>query len=302
MNTSCSDSERRSRPSGAWLPIILPLALLGITPEIAAQTSGGEVSPIQAAAWPLGLNIIAPVMQSGSDAASASFKQDALPSLTSFLNKQLSESRKINDCAMLLDPSRLRLLTESDVRVYFLGEGAGYNNTLGFNTAEGSVTKGNADLIFPNVSSSDSTYDPASTVKGSTTVPLLPGDFVDLGKVSGDTLLNFFLIAKGASGGKDVFSTDQSVNPDGINHVVAFAYAVPSSSFLIIGFEDLLGGGDPDFNGLLFAVDIGACNIAALTGTPEPAFCLTMGTLVIGTIWLKRRRDLAVSRLGSSIV
>jgi hypothetical protein len=115
-------------------------------------------------------------------------------------------------------------------------------------------------------------------------------------------LLNFFLIANGASGGFNQFSTDQSVNPDGINHVVAFAYAVPSSSFLIIGFEDLFGGGDRDFNDLLFAVDIGARNIAALTGTPEPTLCLTLGTLVAGTIWLKRRRDLAAARVESSVV
>jgi hypothetical protein len=133
--------------------MILPLALLGVTPKVAAQTPGGVASPVQAIARPFGLDIVAPVMLAGSDAKAASFQKDVLPSVTSFLNSKLSETKKVNDAAMLLEPSRLRLLTESDVRVYFVGEGAGFNNTLGFNTAGGGVTKGDAKLIFPNASS-----------------------------------------------------------------------------------------------------------------------------------------------------
>jgi len=43
--------------------------------------------------------------------------------------------------------------------------------------------------------------------------------------------------------GKTVFSTQRSENPDGINHVVSFAYTMKDSPFLILGFEDLLKGG-----------------------------------------------------------
>jgi hypothetical protein len=280
-----------------WLAL-LPVAFLQITMVSQATivlpaqtTSDGVASPIQSAVRPLGLDIVAPVMMAGSDAASLNFQQAALPTITSFLNTQLGERFAVNDSAMLLDPSQLRLQTTSDVRVYFVGEGAAYNNTLGINTSGGGVASGDPQLIFPNASSSVSTYNPASVVQRTGSSPLLPGDFVNLGQMAGGTLLNFFLIANGASGGHTVYSTDQSVNPDGVNHVVSFAYAAPGSSFLIIGFEDLLGGGDRDFNDLLFAVDIGAANIAALTGTPEPALCLTLGSLVLGTVWLKRRRD-----------
>jgi hypothetical protein len=64
------------------------------------------------------------------------------------------------------------------------------------------------------------------------------------------------VIANGANGGKTSFSTQRSENLDGINHVVSFAYTVKDSPYLILGFEDLLGGGDRDFNDVLFAVVI----------------------------------------------
>jgi hypothetical protein len=63
-----------------------------------------------------------------------------------------------------------------------------------------------------------------------------------------------------------------------------------TATHLIIGFEDLLGGGDRDFNDLLFAVDIGAINIAALTASPEPAIWLTLGCFLGTGLWIQRRK------------
>ena len=223
-------------------------------------------------------------MAAGSDSKSATFQSAALPSLIGLANTQLSESRAVNDSSMLLDPSKLFLKNASDVRVYFVSEGAGYHNTLGFNTAGGGVTSGDPLLIFPDASSKGTS---ATTRSGSE--PLLSGDFVDLGNFNSGTKLDFFLVANGASGGRTVFSTDSSVNPDGINHVVSFAAL--SGSYLLIGFEDLLGGGDRDFNDVLFAVDIGARNLAALTATPEPATYAMLGTFLALGAWAARRRS-----------
>lgn len=298
LNTRESINMSKKYQTLGKLLSALSLALFQFAAVANAQTgTGGTASPVQSTVHPFGLNIAAPVMLAGSDAQSLNFQQNVLPSVTSLINTRLSEYHRVNDSAMLLDPSRLQLQTASDVRVYFVGEGAGYNNTLGYNTAGSGVASGNPLLIFPNASSSVSTYNPSSTAQRTGSAPLLPGDFVNLGQMAGGTMLNFFLIANGASGGRTVFSTDQSVNPDGINHVVSFAYAVPGSSFLIIAFEDLLGGGDRDFNDVIMAVDIGARNIAALTGTPEPTMCLSLGSLALGAVWLKRRRDLESRRV-----
>jgi len=57
-------------------------------------------------------------------------------------------------------------------------------------------------------------------------------------------------------------------NPDKLDHVVAFA--LPDSPYLIIAFEDMYGGGDRDYNDVIFALDIGRANIQNLISTPEP--------------------------------
>ena len=250
-----------------------------------AQTT----SPIQSPARPFGLPLAGDVMVAGSDAASANFQANVLPAVTTLINGQLSERVRVNDSSLLLDPNKLFLKSASDVRVYFIGEGAGNRNTLGFNTGGGGVNTGDPEIIFPNASSRVTTYNPSTgPIARTANEPLLPGDFVDLGTFAGGTKLDFFLIADGAVGGTTVFSTDRSVNPDGINHVVTFAAL--TATHLIIGFEDLMGGGDRDFNDLLFAVDIGAINIAALTASPEPAIWLTLGCFLGTGLWIQRRK------------
>jgi hypothetical protein len=256
--------------------------------------SAGEKSPVQSSARPFKLDIVAPVMAAGSDDRSAAFQKEALPELNKFLQESLKEKVAVNDSRLLLDPSKLKLQEKSDVRVYFIGEGAGFSNSLGFNTSGTGVSEGDPQLIFPNASSTVSSYDPAKDPKRTSSAPLLPGDFVNLGRMDAGTILDFFLIANGASGGSDVFSTDQSANKDGINHVVAFAYAMANSPFLIIGFEDIWGGGDRDFNDLLFAVDIGAANIRNLTATPEPAMATTLLGL-LGLAFQRRTRRTTVT-------
>lgn len=276
----------------------IPVLNLAAATLVATLLSGGALaqtaSPVQSSARPFGLPLAGQVMIGGSDDASAQFKGNVLPSIINLLDSQISETVAINDSSLLLDPNKLFLKNAANVRVYFLGEGAGYHNTLGFNTGGGGVTTGDPQIIFPDASSRLTSYNPgAGPIIRTANEPLLPGDFVDLGVMAAGSKLDFFLIANGAQNGTTVFSTDRSVNPDGINHVVTFAAI--TSTHLIIGFEDLLGGGDRDFNDLLFAVDIGSVNIAALTASPEPALLLTLGCFLGASLWLHRRRSRATS-------
>ena len=119
-----------SRGSFGRMLVVQALFLTAAT-GVQAQTQGTP-NIIQATVRPLGLNIMAPVMQAGSDTASANFQQNVLPSINQLLGSRISEQTPMNDSAFLLDPARLQLRTESDIRVYFVGEGAGYHNTLGF--------------------------------------------------------------------------------------------------------------------------------------------------------------------------
>lgn len=101
-----------------------------------------------------------------------------------------------------------------------------------------------------------------------------------LGSFEAGTQLDFFLIANGANGGTTTYSTDATTSPDGLTHAISWAPA--DSPYLLIGFEDLLGGGDGDFNDLLFAVAI-----QPLTTAPEPSTMLLLTSFLLVVLYLR---------------
>jgi Domain of unknown function (DUF4114) len=225
---------------------------------------GGIVSPVQATARPYDKDIVNTVRLLGSDLPSYFFQTNDLPGLMDVVSTRLSETQSLSDIGgAALDARGVALVADAPVRVYFLGEGAGYRNTLGFNS-DGSPGQGSGSkLIFPDASAQGGWLAPGSGV-GPRTLdqPLMPGDFVDLGRFTAGTALQFFLVSDGASGGRNVYTVAPASNPDRRPHVVAFT--LEDSPYVIIGFEDLYGGGDNDFNDAVFAVDIGYANVAAL--------------------------------------
>ena len=191
------------------------------------------ISPVQANARPFGLDIVDFVYMADSDTKSTDFYENYLPELNQIIDSNLNERLSLNTDylnSVALDSSKLSLSNDSDLRIYFVGEGAGYHNTLGFNTEGGGVTSGDPQLIFPDASTSSDYLNPNTPTVRTSGTPLAQGDFADLGTISAGTELDFFLIANGAYGGQYVYSTDEDVNPDGIQHVVSFA--IENSSYL----------------------------------------------------------------------
>ena len=233
------------------------------------------VSPVQSPADPEKLPIAGLVNVAGSDAASVAF-MGSLASLKTLIQANIpaTHTGTINAASMALDPASLRLATDTAVRVYFLGESAGNHNSLGFNTfAPGSAiptasTPGvtsDAKLIFPDMSSSQpGSISTANNSVRTATEPLLAGDFVDLGTFGAGTLLDFFLIAYGASGGKTPLTDETARNFDNFQHIVAFSS--PGSNYLVISFEDSYYGGDKDYNDAVFALEFTPVSTTA----PEP--------------------------------
>ncbi len=269
------------------------IALLSLSLWSAAQV----ISPVQSAARPFNLDIVAPVMVAGSDAAAKDFQANALPGMLKLISQNLGERSYKNNAALnavALDPSKLVMQNDAAARVYFLGEGAGFRNTLGFSTLGGSPLSPDAQLIFPNASSSIGYGGTGKSIRTSDE-PLVAGDFVDLGSFKAGTKLDFFIIANGFYGGKEYFSTEQSVNMDGVVHAVSLASN--GSAYLIIGFEDLKGGGDRDYNDLVFAVEIGSANVKAMAGLGAPEPSLAMGALIaaVGFLGFSRQRRSAFS-------
>lgn len=219
--------------------------------------NAGTIANPQAPQRPFGLQPISSVQVSGSDARAAEFNSTMLPQFLQICQDNLQESVVFQQSSgFKLDASRLFLRQNADkpIRIYYIMEGAGYWNSLGFTiTQAGSSSGGSPFLIFPNASAGSSR---------TTDTPLRTADFVEIGSGSAGYQLDFFLISDGARGGQTWLYNDPTRNSDRLQHVVAFL--VPGSRYIMIGFEDIVGGGDLDYNDLVFVVDIGAENAICL--------------------------------------
>ena len=161
-----------------------------------------------------------------------------------------------------LDPERLYFLFDYAPRVYFIYGYAGYIDGLGATIATidkptTSVLTGNTFTVFSNAHWNGST-------SRTTTFPVLPGDFVQLPTVKAGQQLGFSIYSNENSLGTpgNVFYNGKANNADNFQHMIAFF--PDNSQYIIIGFEDMYGGGDQDCNDLMFVVDIGPQNALVL--------------------------------------
>ncbi|MFT4900749.1 MAG: hypothetical protein ACI81V_000015 [Lentimonas sp.] len=275
----------------------IPLCLVCVfTPTMFAQTE----SAFQDQRRLLGLDIVGPVMQAGSDPASDLFQRNDLAGFNDYIRSNWSAPGALVGLgAISLDPNAIVLNQEANVRAYYVsssdsGGTRRQRNTLGFNVEDLSTeTLSDSQLIFPAVWGKNTYYsDPTSLTKDPRTQwrPLLRGDFVDLGTVGAGDRLNLFLANRpgGTRGNTNYYSSDAAANPDQLNHMVAFA--IPDSPFILLGFEDPYSRDSNDFNDNIFAFNIGVSNVNYLAN-PEPSFWLMMGALCGLGVWLYRRQQ-----------
>ncbi|GAB1540679.1 hypothetical protein NUACC21_33480 [Scytonema sp. NUACC21] len=206
-----------------------------------------------------------------------------------------------------LDPSKLQLKSDSNVRVWFLNEGAFYRNQLAYEAVQ--PPNYQAGYIFQDASCINGNNNNCEKPDSNGTLNV--GDYVDLGTVAGGSQLNFWLRANGANpqepGGtnpatnvKNIYGEDGTQNPDGLEHIAAYEY----NNYLLIGFEDLYGpvgstaGGngiitaDRDFNDVVFVVDVGENNLDGRAYVPEPTSAIAiLGVGAVGLMKLRRRQQ-----------
>ncbi|NET60657.1 MAG: DUF4114 domain-containing protein [Symploca sp. SIO2E6] len=162
---------------------------------------------------------------------------------------------------LALDPSALTLSQDiDDVQVYFINESADFQNQLLFSTDNGNTLTS----IFDSVSSPNS-------IRPNSDGPLELGQGVSLGSFSSSTVLDFFLKSTDFVGTTFTFGLDSTQNPDGLQHIVAYE----TQDFLLLGFEDIFGGGDRDYTDAVIAVKL-------VQDVPEPASLL--GLLSVGIV------------------
>jgi hypothetical protein len=141
---------------------------------------------------------------------------------------------------------------DGDVVAYFAYDGAAFDNLLGLivNGVDTGI------LGLPNNSTA-------------------PGTALNFGPVSAGDELVFYISVLNTG---NFFYSDTSLNVDGITHIWATAYSdgefgIPDGT--LVGFEDILGGGDADYEDLVFVFT----NVGVTSGIPEPA---TWGLMIAG--------------------
>lgn len=191
-----------------------------------------------------------------------------------------------------IDPSLLQWTGGTkNVEVFFINEGAGYQNQLLFTANDGPL-----QTIFNNVSSRYSILDNGDG-------PLGLGQGKSLGSFTQGSRLNFFLNSDGYSygenlagsqaltttaGGEVVNQSDRLLgatpaqNRDKLSHMVAYQL----NEWILLGFEDIVGGGDLDYNDTVFVVR--GLREAGVS-TPEPVSLAALGLVGLAAGRLRRR-------------
>lgn len=145
--------------------------------------------------------------------------------------------------------------TSGEVSVKFHGADASYTSILQFHRADGSTQQ-----LFNNHT---------STV----------GDVVSLGNFQAGERLDFSLLVQDTG---HTFSLD-GANPDGLEH----ALLQGMGNDTLVGFEDMFGGGDRDYNDLMYLFS----NTEVVQSTPEAGTFILMGTGLV-LLWMCRRLSL----------
>lgn len=149
---------------------------------------------------------------------------------------------------------RVIVAADGNVTAKFLGSSAGYTNDLHLDAPVNGL-----GVIFTNHTT------PVGTTR-------------DLGYFTAGTELIFRIYVRNT--GESFFTGDAIRNPDNIFHaVVDDAY---SATETYVGFEDLRGGGDRDYDDVMFSFT----NVKS--SVPEPAVALLLGAGLVGLGLSKR--------------
>jgi len=149
--------------------------------------------------------------------------------------------------------------TTGQIGAFFYESSAAYTNTLSL-LVNGVVTPESSMGVLNNQTSD-------------------PGYFVNLGNVHAGDVLTFQLNVLDTG---DTWHSDTALNADGINHIYSAAFSgdaalgIPTGTY--VGFEDLYGGGDLDYNdeGFVFT-NISSYESISPVPEPETYLMLLMG-------------------------
>lgn len=192
-----------------------------------------------------------------------------------FFNTLVNQERNLLDLDDLpqVDVNLISRDGVNDLELYFINEGATHRDRLLFSTDAGETK----ELIFDDISSDQSII---SESDGS----LALGQGTSFGSFASDTNIDFFL---GKQGGNVFFTSGAENNIDNINHLISYQVEFEGDDYYLLGFEDIWGGGDQDFNDTVFVVK------GAVEPIPEPGAAMSLIALGgLGFMTLRKRESL----------
>lgn len=238
-------------------PSVLLILVVSLIWAVPASADEGPENPYE-------LPVIGDVQLAKSDDRAIEFYDNVLPTFMAFIDQNLKERAEFESAPdFVLDPTKLYLPlpTDQPVRVYFLHEGAGYRNQLGIAVGDAGHGRNGMDPLVDPLGVGQLIFLDASFEEHPDgefpNLPLHTGDFVDIGNIESGMQMDFFLISNGANGGQAVLRNFEELNSDKLQHVIAMYFADEFPGYILIGFEDIVGGGDLDYNDCLFVVDVG---------------------------------------------
>jgi hypothetical protein len=159
--------------------------------------------------------------------------------------------------------AEIYVAADGDVVATFVGQTASLDNELYLYTPSGPYS---SSYIFHNHIST-------------------PGDSVNLGFFTAGTHLIFELrVFAGSSPYATFYSGSGALNPDSIPHAVVDTAYAPGVT--LVGFEDLLQGGDGDYDDTVFTFT----NVEARTGVPDGGSTALLALLSLVALSALRRR------------
>ena len=192
-----------------------------------------------------------------------------------------------------LDPTQLTLAADDDIEVFFINEGALFRNQLGVTLTNNGVET--SQILFEDITCTrncayNGYRDRHIAIGTPDNNPLQIGDYVTLENVAAGTTLDLFIRSDGyqRDNALPLYALEER-NPDGLQHALAYEY----QGYVVLAFEDIVGGGDRDYNDVIFALDVNDANLASFSSQAVPEPKTIAGILVALTCGLGLRASKA---------